>query len=90
MNIGDQADAWKECAMQSQPTSLILLAEVRHAELQAEVAIERLARRAFPNSSLATSIMAGVGRRLGIMLTGVATLLHHKSTLAITFGSYGK
>jgi hypothetical protein len=34
--------------------------------------------------------MAGVGRRLGIMLTGVATLLHHKSTLAITFGSYGK
>jgi hypothetical protein len=76
VNDGDQADAWKELTMQSQPTSLIMLAEVRHAELQAEAAQERLAMQALTKTFPATSIVAGVRRRLGITLAGVGTLIH--------------
>jgi hypothetical protein len=81
MNDGDQVDDWKERAMQSQPTSLILLAEVRHAELQAEAAQERLAMQACTKSFPATSIVAGVRRRLGITLASALTLLHDGLTL---------
>ena len=75
VNDKDQADARKELAMQSQPTSLIMLVEVRHAELQAEAAQERLARQALTNRGPATSIVAGVGWRLKFALDGVLTLL---------------
>jgi hypothetical protein len=62
--------------MQSQPTSLILLAEVRHAELQNEAAQERLAMQVLTNGVPTASIVAGVGRRLGIALASTLTLLH--------------
>jgi hypothetical protein len=61
--------------MQSQPTSLIMLAEVRHAELQAEAAQERLARQALTNRVPATRIVVGVGYRLRIALDSALTLL---------------
>jgi hypothetical protein len=61
--------------MQSQPTSVILLAEVRHAELQNEAAQARLARQALTNRSPAASIVVGVGRWLGSALAGPGTLL---------------
>jgi hypothetical protein len=62
--------------MQSQPTSLILLAEVRHAELQHEAAQERLAMQALTTRLPATSIVAGVECRLRITLASALTLLH--------------
>ena len=61
--------------MQSQPTSLILLAEVRHAELQAEAAQERLAKQARTTRFPPTSIMADVRRRLGTTLASTCTLV---------------
>jgi hypothetical protein len=76
VNDGDQADAWEEFTMQSQSTSLNMLAEVRHAELQAEAAQERLAMQVLNNGVPTTSIVAGVGRRLGIALASTVTLLH--------------
>jgi hypothetical protein len=76
VNDRDQADAWKDLTMQSQPTSLIMLAEVRHAELQAEAAQERLAMQVLNNGGPTTSIVTGVGRRLGIALVSTVTLLH--------------
>jgi hypothetical protein len=81
VNDGDQADARKELAMQSQPTSLIMLVEVRHAELQAEAAPERLARQVLNNGVPTTGIVAGVGRRLGIALASTVTLLHDGLTV---------
>jgi hypothetical protein len=60
--------------MQPQPSSLIMLAEVRHAELQAEAAQERLARQALTHGVPATSIVAGVGGRLRIALASALTL----------------
>jgi hypothetical protein len=62
--------------MQSQPTSVIFLAEVRHVELQNEAAQERLAMQALTNRLPPTSIMAGAGRCLGTALAGLGTLLH--------------
>jgi hypothetical protein len=76
VNDGDEADAWEEFTMQSQSTSLIMLAEVRQAELQAEAAQERFARQALNNGVPATSVVAGLGRRLGITLASTFTLLH--------------
>lgn len=61
--------------MQSQPTSLIMLAEVRHAELQTEAALERLARQALTNRVPATSIVACVGHCLRIALASALMLL---------------
>lgn len=75
VNVGDPTDAGNERTMQSQPTSLILLAEVRHAELQNEAAQERLAMQALSNEFPATSIVAGVRHYLGIALVRVGTLL---------------
>ena len=66
--------------MQSQPTSLIMLAGVRHAELQAEAAQERLAMQSRTNSFQPTSTVAGVGRRLGIALASAITPLHEGLT----------
>jgi hypothetical protein len=66
--------------MQSQPTSLIMLAEVRHVELQHEAAQERLALQActrFPPKSIAEIVR----RRLGIALDSALTLLHDGLTL---------
>jgi hypothetical protein len=62
--------------MQSQPTSLILLAEVRHAELQTEAARERLARQACTTRFSLTSMVVGVGRRPGVTVASALTLLH--------------
>jgi hypothetical protein len=62
--------------MQSQPTSLILLAEVRHAELQTEAAQERLAMQALTTRLTATSIVAGVACRLRITLASALAQLH--------------
>jgi hypothetical protein len=62
--------------MQSQPTSLIMLAEVRHAELQAEAAQERLARQACTTRFSPTSMVVGVGRHLRMMLVSALTLVH--------------
>ena len=61
--------------MQSQPTSVILLAEVRHAELQNEAAQERLARQALRDRFPAPGIVAAIERRLEIALTGVGALV---------------
>jgi hypothetical protein len=62
--------------MQSQPTSLILLAEVRHAELQTEAARERLAMQACTTRFSLTSMVVGVRRRLGVTVSFAITLLH--------------
>jgi hypothetical protein len=75
VNAADQADAGEERSMQSQPTSLILLAEVRHAELQNEAAQERLAMQALSNRFPTTNIVAGIGRYLGTALAGIGSLL---------------
>jgi hypothetical protein len=64
--------------MQSQPTSLILLAEVRHAELQAEAAQERLAMQAIANRFPETSLVVGVECCLKSKLTSALTLLHDR------------
>ena len=61
--------------MQSQPTSLILLAAVRHAELQNEAARERLAMQALSNRFPTTNIVAGVRHFLGTALAGIGALL---------------
>ena len=61
--------------MQTQPTSVILLAEVRHAELQNEAAQERLARQALSDGFPAPGIVAAIERRLEIALTGVGALV---------------
>jgi hypothetical protein len=66
--------------MHSQPTSFILLAEIRHAELQAEAAQERLTMQALTNRHPATSIVAGVGHRLGTTLTSAVVVLHKEFT----------
>ena len=68
--------------MQSQPTSLILLAEVRHAELQAEAAQQRLVHQARPTRFPPTSIMADVRRRLGTTLASTRTVLQSGLTFA--------
>jgi hypothetical protein len=62
--------------MQSQPTSLIMLVEVRHAELQAEAAQERLARQVLNTGVPTTTIVAGGVRRLGIAFANTLTPLH--------------
>jgi hypothetical protein len=73
---GNQPDDWKERAMQSQPTSLILLAEARHAELQHEAAQERLAGQALTTRFSLTSMVVRVGSRVGVKVAGALTLLH--------------
>jgi hypothetical protein len=75
MNDGHQADDRKERAMQSQPTSVILLAEVRHAELQNEAAQLRLALQARGNSSPTMNIVASVRHYLRITVAGFGTLI---------------
>jgi hypothetical protein len=84
MNDGDRTDAGKEHAMQSQPTSFILLAEVRHAELQAEAAHERLAMQARGDRFPPMRFVTPIRHLLGIRFAGGDTLLHDWSNLAIT------
>jgi hypothetical protein len=62
--------------MQSQPTSLILLAEARHAELQHEAAQERLAGQALTTRFSLTSVVIGVKSHLGATVASAFAQLH--------------
>src|SRR5829696_7071939 len=65
----------EERIMPMEASSVVLLAEVRHAELQAESARYRVVRQAHSNGSTGASLPASVRRRLVMALNSAGIAL---------------